>query len=277
LLIQEFDIKEHTEKIANLFNIDLHFKEDIKDYALFIDNMNSTCISLIDLSSKEKSSIPVETDYLGNHSAICKIEANSYFIYGGIRTNTPIGSAMIINTEQNSFKALPSSNPNYFAGCCYFDHKCYIFGGRTSNDYPAVKTSQAFDLVKYRWCEISNLPHPCSFTTTSVIDKKILITGSGMGLIQAYNPINDGYLDYYKNLRDSASVFLFENWLVNSNKNLYEIVDGIPEWRGLHDWDKTNLSIFGSFKREHFIYFIGIGKELYRIDTNQKKLVRVYY
>ena len=268
----EFKLTDQIISIEEVFNIDI---ENVKKNLLFF---NSTCkvsniLNIIDLSTFKKTAITLPVSDMYSYCASCDLGNFTYFLYGGY---TPIvGSARLVNIKNRTVTPLPCSSPTFLSGACLYNEKVYVFGGCSDGSTP-LNLAQQFDLKNKSWSSLCSLPVASYRTTGSVIYGKIYTTGYQMSNVLVYSPESKSYSSFFK-LDPNSYKYLLENWIVSTGGGLWEFSNGsFSKYQSpSHSFD--NLTIFSSFRRGNFIYFLPNNLQLLRINTKTKSLESVNF
>lgn len=209
---------------------------------------------------------------IGGEGGACKVSKEIYFFNGGIKKN-PVGETYLVNTKDCTVEILPNSMNRRGNACVYKDGNAYTFGGY---DGKIIATCQVYEMASKQWKNITDLPSPSFSNTASIVNNQILLTGYSLNKVYSYE--NSNFSEIF-NFAKSGSKILCGGWIVTS-LILYENEENKNSvWKQHHIKGEVDaLSVFTSFKRDNFIYFI-VSKQhtLWRINTVAKNIELVKY
>ena len=204
----------------------------------------------------------------------CKINDSIFFVYGGFG-NERLGNARIIDLKGKSIKNLASSTPISLNGLCLYGESVYSFGGY--NDLPK-KECKKYDLKKNEWKSIQSLPEANLDTSASVLNIKIIVTGSQSSSIFIYNPILNFFSTFQHQFPKFREKFTIRNWIVCFKDYLYEIDEDEQLIRHQKiEESGGNYNSSATFKREKHIYFVLNRSRIFRINTELKSFETFRY
>ena len=211
---------------------------------------------------------------LTENCGCCKIDDLIYFVYGGF-ANERLGFARIIDLRKNIIKDLVSNTPISLNGLCLYGRSVYCFGGY--NSLP-LKECKKYDLNKNVWKTIQSLPEANRDTTASVLNIKIVVTGSQSSSIFTYDPRSDTFSTFQYLFPKFREKFTIRNWIVCFKDYLYEI----DEDENLIKHQKIeesggNYNSSATFKRGKNIYFVLNRSRICRINTECKTMEILNY
>lgn len=236
---------------------------------------SSEMIGIINLETLKQSIkrinyYTVNSDY----STICRISEEKVFVYGGWDKNNRLSDeGYIVDLNTCLAQKIISTSGLFLAGGTVKEGIIYIFGG--SNSTIPLVSCQSYNLNLNNWVKLGNLPIASHRTSASCVNGLIYITGFQMPFILQYDEKDNSYSPIL-NLVENDWKYVFENFIVSTNY-LYAQDDQNNWNRYPASWTGSNLAVFGSFNRGHFIYFMANKDKLFRINTKEKTLEQVTY
>jgi hypothetical protein len=195
------------------------------------------------------------------------IEKNTYFVHGSYYDEK--SKCRIIDFNSNKVTMTSDGEEIGMSGMCFVKNFVYSFGGWL------VANSRKYNLESRQWSYISSLPAAIGRVTTSYFSNDIYVIGFQSPTLFRYD-INKNSFSNSINFTGESYKYIFENWIVVFGGYLYYTKDfKVAEQRHKVDESGNNLTIFSSFKRDKFIYFIISNNIFYRINTTTGSLEKV--
>ena len=257
------------------------------DFSLFEEELMLECdfvISPKDQSAGGLFSIDLSTfkttplDYapnIGGGVQATKIDKESYFLYGGCNPNYN-GEIFILNLEKKNCQRYVSSSARGFGSAVYKSGIVYIFGGCERIFGTPFSSCKMLEISTKVWMNISSLPVQICFSTATISNGMIIVTGFQSDKIFAYE--NDIFSPIL-NLQANTYKMVCEGWVVTQS-TLYESQSiKNNKWEAYSiAWESSYFLMPTSFRKNQFIYFINGGSNtLWRIDTQLKALNKMGY
>ena len=274
--VLKFDLNEISLNLSKVFGFESNkskFKDD--DYAIMFGKTYCNLIELINLENYRKTVMSLSVNDLAHYCGCCKIAENKYFVYGG-HASSYSSSAKIIDIKAKFVETLASDSPIGYNGICLFNDEVYCFGGHNGSYY--LNISKKFDLKTKVWINIQPLPKDNGYTSASAFSNKILVCGYSCQQLYDYNPYQNLFTISKYILTANEYKYIFENWIVEFGKGLYEIEENSNLTKRQEFKDSGNgLNSSATFRRGNYIYFITYGPKLYRIKTETKTIESINF
>ena len=94
--------------------------------------------------------------------------------------------------------------------------------------------------------------------------------------VLGYDQLKNCFYEFDK-LDVPGKRYVFENYVVAENNFLYEIETDSLIVRREINFEIGSLNIYGSFRREEYIYFVNLDRLMFRLNTLSKQLQKISY
>ena len=255
----------------SIFAIITKYK-DFDNNVLRTTTTSKNFLGFISPQHLQRNFIALEKDIFELNTTFCKINKNTYFIYGGSSfPRTPY----ILNLESNKISEQKAHVPLSSAGASFWNNKIFIFGGTTGNNQYS-SSCYRFNIKRNEWFSIASLSVSCEYTTSSCYCSRILVVGMNIKSVLGYDQLKNCFYEFDK-LDVPGKRYIFENYVVAENNFLYEIETNSLIVRSKINFEIGSLNIYGSFRREEYIYFVNIDRLMFRINTISMQLQKISY
>ena len=240
--------KENKEQVSNNSECNkLFFSKHESKRMLSID-LNRLIVSPLNYFPKE-----------GCGCCALNLDKENYFFYGNMGDK----EAYIINTKQESYAELPRGLTKAYCGSLLKNNKIYIF---------SEVSCDTFDLQLKEWKSIGKLPNRSMSITTTLLNNEIIFSGFQLGSLYSYN--EKAFKKIFP-LPPGECKLVCKGWIAISERILYENnKENESEWIAHNTNIKfiTPLSVFTTYRKNQFIYFIDNSESLFRINIKYKIL-----
>lgn len=248
--------------------------KSVTDQYIFYFDQNLKEFHKINLESLTIAKSPLIEDMRKNYfTGACKLDDGTYFLHGGINNHDAVSEALVFDIHYNKAVRVGKSHfQKNFSACVLKNNKIHVFGSTS----PHSLRNEIFDLSTLSWSKLPPLPLKVSFCTASLVNGRILVTGTGIGSFWEF--CSETYsFDLYPDEMSRGYKVLCENFIVTCD-GLVEICYKDLELRVVKYpcfYIVGPLAIVMSKRFGKFLYYVDAKKNLMRIDTAGKKVEEV--
>jgi hypothetical protein len=262
-----------SESFKNLLKKRLEFDlVPLKNHEdqLYFCSDETTSLFCFDTRQEKTTFLPFEENHLRRRSpAICPLENNKIFIYGGWNEKA-LKSALIVDISSKTLKKTSDGIRRSQASAQLLKNRVYIFAGCTSAEVFTTESSY-FDLVKENWKKISNFPISTRNTSTLLQGSKILITSSENSLV-TYESDSDTYKTVKLNFMINTINLLFSHedsvYLISTPHIYKSSKPDLKTWKVVQSCSVKNTTTSKPVHSpdSNFLFFSDSKRKIYKLD-----------
>jgi hypothetical protein len=261
------DVGNALTKVRRFYNISFARNQDDKAFLVYLNRLQT--INLKNFKSKIKELDPIDNSInslcIDRNFQCAKIGENQYFYLGSKH-------AYIVNMKSYTYKKVREIYPQYGA-LIYKNNRVYAFGQQKGS------LCKYYDINQNEWEDLTLAPICGINSTACLFQDNILILGDNYQGLYSYDEKMNRFQIICNDIQGKYK-YVMHGWIVSDKRLLYKIQKKNEYYCqcfpiDLHVWD-YKIMLHCSFIREKFIYFVTQDSILYRINTEENALEKVF-